>query len=158
MSTGEVDKFGQSLIINQNYKLFQSGLQAGPGAEQHLQTLQWWWWWWWGWWWMMMMMMIMMMMGMMMNDDEWWWSVQWQSLIAVYWAYGERNYIPLQIAWLDDLTFERMTIHWLLHTRWTNTIDDGERNRLLHTGQIPLTMVKEIIGLQRVELEWPGTI
>ena len=68
MSTGEVDKFGQSLIINQNYKLFQSGLQAGPGAEQHLQTLQWWWWWW-GWWWMMMMM-IVMMMGMMMNDDD----------------------------------------------------------------------------------------
>ena len=26
MSTGEVDKFEQTLIINQNYKLFQSGM------------------------------------------------------------------------------------------------------------------------------------
>ena len=28
MSTREVDKFGQTLIINQNYKLFQSGMLA----------------------------------------------------------------------------------------------------------------------------------
>ena len=28
MSTGEVDKFEQTLIINQNYKLFQSGMLA----------------------------------------------------------------------------------------------------------------------------------
>ena len=39
MSTREVDKFRQTLIINQNYKLFQSGTLAPGGKANFVMTM-----------------------------------------------------------------------------------------------------------------------
>ena len=61
---------------------------------------------------------------------------------------GERL-IPLERAWVDDSTWERMTIHRLLHA--AGQIQYKYRT---NTGQILLmTMVKEFIGSQRVEYD-----
>ena len=69
---------------------------------------------------MMMMLVLTMMTAMTITN------------IAMYGADSERNYIPLQQAWENDSTLERMTNHRLLHAGQILLTTNTNTNTELH--------------------------